>query len=79
MLEGNPKDPKDFNHVSWRGHRIKDADKVANYLESQGEDISRWKLIMTGNLDPWDVMTSPEQDPNKQIARFKFYDKPDNK
>jgi hypothetical protein len=79
MLEGNPTDPRDFNHVSWRGHRIKDADKIANYLESQGEDISRWKLIMTGDLDPWDVMTSPEQDPNKQIARFKFYDKPDNK
>ena len=70
MLEGNPNDPRDFNHVNWRNRRVSDAHKIAQYLKSQGEDMTWFDNVLKGTQDPWAKMTSPEYDPNKQIARF---------
>lgn len=70
LKEGNPSDPEDFNHVNWSQKRHEDADRIAWYLESIGEDMSWYRNVMTGKQDPWAYMTSEEQDPNKQIARI---------
>lgn len=70
MLEGNPSDPRDFNHVNWRNRRVSDAAKIAAYLKGKGEDMTWFDNVLKGTQDPWAKMTSPEYDPNKQIARF---------
>jgi glycosyltransferase involved in cell wall biosynthesis len=70
MLEGNPGHPKDFNFISWRNHRLGDCRKIAEYLKSQGEDISWFTNILNGTQDPWEKMVSPEYDPNQQIKRI---------
>jgi len=70
MLEGNQRDPRDFNHINWRKHRIGDCDKISKYLESRGEDMSWWNNVKVGKQDPWAKMTSKELDPNRQIARL---------
>jgi hypothetical protein len=70
MLEGNPRDPRDFNHQSWHRKRFDDAGKIAHYLESQGEDASWYRNVMNGTQDPWEKQISPENDPNKQVTRI---------
>jgi len=70
MLEGNPRDPKDFNYVMWRRHRFLDATKIADYLREQGEDVSWWDGVARGEQDPWEKMCSPEYDPNEQLKRL---------
>jgi hypothetical protein len=71
MLEGNPSDPRDFNHVSWSMHRYRDADKLAWYLNTKGEDVTWYVNVMTGQQDPWEYMLSKEQDPNNQVSQLK--------
>lgn len=71
MLEGNPRDPRDFNHISWRQRRIADCQRLANYLREQGRDMSWFDRVMKGQQDPWDKMVGPEFDPNGQLMRFK--------
>lgn len=71
MLEGNTRDPRDFNHISWRERRVQDCDKIANYLEKQGEDMSWWRNVQQGKQDPWTKMISKELDPNGQVSRIK--------
>lgn len=70
MLEGNPKDPRDFNHVSWRKRRIEDAKKLAEFLRSQGEDTTWFDNVLKGRQDPWAKMTGPVYDPNGHLMRF---------
>jgi hypothetical protein len=70
MLEGNPNNPKDFNFIAWRKHRMDDAQKIAEYLKGQDEDISWFTNILNGSQDPWEKMVSPEYDPNQQIKRL---------
>lgn len=71
MLEGNPNDPRDFNHPNWRQKRVADARKIAEYLRSQGEDTTFFDKVLQGKQDPWAKMTGPEYDPNGQLMRFR--------
>ena len=70
MLEGNPQDPRDFNHSTWRQRRFEDAEKIAQYLEQRAQDTSWWRSVLAGTQDPWARMMSPEQDPNGQVVRI---------
>lgn len=70
MLEGNPRDPRDFNHETWRGRRWQDARKIYAYLQHQGQDTSWFERVLAGKQDPWDRMCSDEQDPNHQVKRL---------
>lgn len=70
MFEGNPSDPRDFNHVSWRQRRWLDADRICRKLQVDGRDMSWFLAVKEGRQDPWEKMMSAEYDPNKQIARF---------
>jgi hypothetical protein len=68
IFEGNPKDPRDFNHVSYRSQRFNDANIIAQYLSAKGLDMTRWDKICKGTQDPWDTMIAC--DINKQIVRL---------
>jgi hypothetical protein len=70
MLEGNAKDPRDFNHQSWRQRRLADCRQLNKYLKAQGRDGAWFDRVLRGEQDPWEKMTSPERDPNRQIAKF---------
>jgi len=70
MLEGNPRDPRDFNHVTWRQRRIQDCERLAQYLQSQGQDTAWWQAVRSGKQDPWARMVSDEYDPNHQVKRL---------
>lgn len=70
MLEGNPNDPRDFNHTSWRNRRFQDAKRIHAYLEQQQQDTSWFDRVLSGTQDPWDRMCSAEQDPNRQVKRI---------
>lgn len=72
MLEGNPRDPRDFNHVTWRNRRIADAAKICEHIEKHYKEPMTWfKEVIKGQRDPWEKMISPEYDPNKQLTTWK--------
>ena len=71
MLEGNINDSRDFNHISWRNRRVKDATKISDSLEKQGHDMTWFRNVMAGKQNPWEKMTGPVCDPNKQLTQYK--------
>lgn len=68
VFEGNPSDPRDFNHINYTKKRHEDCDRIAWYLSEKGEDMSWWINVLAGKQNPWDYMLSDSQDPNKQIG-----------
>jgi len=71
MLEGQPNDPRDFNHITWRNRRTNDAGRICQMLESRGEDMSWFRSVIAGRQDPWAKMVSNEYDPNHQLKVFR--------
>ena len=72
MFEGMPEDPRDFNHISWRKHRLNDTIKISEYLDSIGQDTTWFRNVLAAKQDPWEKMCGPEFDPNKQLAKYKI-------
>jgi glycosyltransferase involved in cell wall biosynthesis len=68
MLEGNPRDPRDFHHANWTLRRLEDAEKITKYRESLGEDTSFYKNFRAGKQDPWEKLK--DNDINKQMVQF---------
>jgi len=68
MLEGNPNDPRDFQHVTWREIRHRDVDKLASYMKSRGLDISWWRNVLKGVQDPWEKLKA--NDINNQCRQY---------
>jgi hypothetical protein len=62
-LEGNPADPRDFHNPAQTLTWINDCQKLAEYLESRGHDMSYWKDVRAGKIDPWAKLRA--NDPNK--------------
>ena len=56
MLEGNPKDPRDFNHISCRNQRIQEAMKIGNYLTTLGYDLTHFRLGIENKINIWEKM-----------------------
>jgi len=56
MLEGNPRHPRDFNHIDWRKRRIQDAMKIGNYLEPLGYDLTHFRLGIENKINIWEKM-----------------------
>ena len=71
MLEGNPNNPRDFNHIEWRKRRFQDAVKINEYLESVGQATEWFKNVVSGKQPPWEKMCGPEFDPNHQLMQYK--------
>lgn len=70
MLEGNIRDPRDFNHASWRLRRFNDAKKIYALLRERGQDVTWFESVLKGKQDPWAKMVSDECDPNHQVAKY---------
>lgn len=68
MFEGNPKDPRDFHHVRWAQLRINETEKLSQYMNSRGLDITWWTNVKNGKQDPWEKLKV--NDINKQMACF---------
>jgi len=71
ILEGNPNDVRDFNHVTARNHRFNCAGRMCEMLEKQGKDMSWFREVIAGKQNPWAKMTGPEYDPNGQLTTWK--------
>ena len=75
MLEGNPKNPRDFNHVSYRRIRIEEATKLANHLAPLGHNLNHFKWGVEGRddkgnyYDIWCKMN--DMDPHKRLKQWK--------
>jgi glycosyltransferase involved in cell wall biosynthesis len=58
MLEGNPNNPRDFNHVTWRKRRMQEAMMIGNYLAPLGYDLTHFKLGLENKVDIWEKMAA---------------------
>lgn len=67
-LEGNPNDPRDLYHSDFKIKRLMNADRLSEYMASQGLDISWWQGIKTGKNDSYDLLS--KNDPNGQCSRY---------
>jgi len=68
LLEGNPKNPQDFNYLKQREIRIQVAHKIATYLAGLGYDMTHWNEAATKKRDPWANMLAA--DVNKQMVQL---------
>lgn len=68
MLEGNPSDPRDFQHLHWRHIRHTDVDKLAAYMRGRGLDTTFWKNVLKGIQDPWEKLKA--NDVNGQCQQY---------
>lgn len=71
MLEGQPSNPKDFNHITWRQRRMRDATHICEHLEGQGIEMPWFRSVLAGTQDPWAKMTGPQCDPNGQLRIYR--------
>jgi len=69
MLEGNPHDPRDFYHAAWNLRRSQDAHRLSQMLESQGEDMSWWNRVQTGQQDAFEKMAAIRQGARIRLGR----------
>lgn len=70
MLEGNPRDPRDFHHINQIDKRHQDCAKIADYLEKQRNlDMSWFRNVFTGKQDPWEKLKA--NDVNNQMMQYR--------
>lgn len=69
-LEGNPNDPRDLYHDSFKLQRFVDADRLSAYMKSINLDTAWWEGIKVGKNDSYDLMS--KNDPNGQCNRYQI-------
>jgi hypothetical protein len=67
-LEGNPNDPRDLYHNSFKTQRGMDAERLSLYMTSQGIDTAWWQGVKAGTNDSFTLMK--KNDPNNQTSRY---------
>lgn len=61
MLEGNPQDPRDFNHAVWREIRLKEAVKLCEYIERKENRVCQWfRDGCVGKINVWEKMMNAD-------------------
>lgn len=70
LLEGNPNNPRDFHHHAMTMKRMKECDKLDEYLKSIGQGNDWWTKVKAGEQDPW--VKLKEADVNKQMMQFQI-------
>lgn len=68
QLEGNPNNPRDFHNPRWITLRIDETEKLSQWMQTQGLDISWWNNIKAGTQYPWEKLKA--NDVNEQMAQF---------
>jgi hypothetical protein len=69
-LEGNPSDPRDLYHETFKMKRIQDAQRLSDYMKSQNLDTSWWDGVKVGKNDSYVLLS--KNDPNGQVCRFEI-------
>ena len=70
LLEGNPNNPRDFHHHENTLNRMKECDKLAEYMKSIGLDTTFWENVKLGKQDPWTKLK--ENDINQHMVQFQL-------
>jgi hypothetical protein len=68
LLEGNPNNPRDFHHPNMTLTRMKECDKLAEYMKVHGNESDWWERVKNGEQDPWAKLK--ENDVNSQMRQF---------
>jgi hypothetical protein len=68
LLEGNPKNPRDFHNPGWIQLRIKESEQISQWMKTQGLDISWWENVKSGKQYPWEKLRA--NDVNNQMVQF---------
>lgn len=69
IYEGNPTDPRDFNHIDLRKIRINEANQIAVYLSNKGYKLEHWKKACETGDDVWSKMMAA--DVNNHMKEYK--------
>lgn len=69
-LEGNPNDPRDLYHESFKMQRFVDADRLSTYMKSIDLDTAWWEGVKVGKNDSYDLLS--KNDPNGQCSRYQI-------
>jgi hypothetical protein len=70
MLEGNPRDPRDFHSMAQMKKRHEDCDRLIKVLKNEyNHDTSFYENIFKGLQDPWEQLI--KNDVNQQMVQFK--------
>jgi hypothetical protein len=70
MLEGNPRDPRDFHSMTQLKKRHEDCERLAQVLkEEYNHDLTFYENIFNGTQDPWEQLA--RNDVNRQMVQFK--------
>jgi hypothetical protein len=67
-LEGNPSDPRDLYHETFKIQRGMDAEKLSILMASMGIDTSWWQGVKQGKNEPYEKMKA--NDPNHQTSQY---------
>jgi hypothetical protein len=70
LLEGNPRNPRDFHHVSQAKLRMSECDKLDAYLKSIGQSTGWWDRVKAQQQDPWEKLKA--NDPNDQMRQYQI-------
>lgn len=68
LLEGNPSNPRDFHYHETTLLRMKECDKLNDYLGSIGVDNSFWLRVKHEKQDPWENLR--KNDVNGHMKQF---------
>lgn len=69
ILEGNPSNPLDFLHMSYRQKRIEDGAKLAEHLkQTRGMELPHFDDAIAQRIDPWAKMMA--RDHKGLMARY---------
>jgi|TARA_R110000868_G_scaffold54818_1_gene170898 hypothetical protein len=69
MLEGNPKNPRDFHSKIWYDKRFNDLRKLITYMDTNGLDTTFVRSVFAGKQDPWEKLKN--NDVNSQVSQWK--------
>jgi hypothetical protein len=70
LLEGNPRNPRDFHNLNQTQLRIKDCETLWAYLKSQGSTSDWWERVKNHQQDPWEKLKA--NDPNRQMRQYEI-------
>jgi hypothetical protein len=70
LLEGNPNNPRDFHHLDQTSRRMRECDKLNDYLKTIGQNPTWWDAVKAQQQDPWQRLR--ENDVNKQMRQFQI-------
>jgi hypothetical protein len=70
LLEGNPRNPRDFHHPNQAALRMIDCDKLDAHLKRIGQSTGWWDRVKAMQQDPWEKLVA--NDPHDQMRQYQI-------